>query len=642
MVRTRRAISRPDYSDSLRKKKKKGETSVDPMVVDDIPEQQSKVSSTPMYRQQAPKRGVSSLVDAAGTGAADVNLDEESQPLVAALIHAVPYGALVTLPMELTPFDSETVMPIAPPSHGSKASCKDGETGVETAVLDSFLEYQHGTDSPQREGPMPQGRSIDHDHNVFDEFSEPNAEVILSDRDLGIESQSSEEVPQPKPCPKGSTSAKSKAQLKGQRRSKRLKKQSAGGVNKGSKQQAKECQGHPKGKVTGTSKAGRTFLSPKHMRFWNSVCKRKFLPQRAIDIKSFGNVPSIFSMLENNNLLVSVSKIGDFVKQVVYEFYCNLDSSIGDESSPFFGKSFVRRKMYDFNPLIINDFLEYGNQDFDDRILDIDEVTTTLTGGTLSKWPGNKRLKTSCLTSKFAILERVASFNWMPVTRQSTVKRELAFLLYNVGTGVRFNLGQLIFNQVVRHADNKGGPKTDLPFPSLIYGILRSQGFTPDPSEPSENLLCPISIDNRLLSSPHVLDVEVLHSEPHVTDHNASASSTADPQDILVITEKHIMEELAAISDDLKKLQAKEHVLTVWLSQVRLAKSKKSVVSQTASEHAREDGSPAVQVFGSHSSSSEHSSASSASNSESTPSASASAATSGSLFSADSGAEDSD
>lgn len=168
--------------------------------------------------------------------------------------------------------------------------------------------------------------------------------------------------------------------------------------------------------------------------------------------------------------------------------------------------------MYDFNPMVINDFLEFGNKDFDDRCLDIDEVTNVITGGTVSKWPGNKKMKNRCLSSKYAILERVVGFNWMPVSRQSTVKRELACLLYKLGTGIGFNLCQVILNQIVRHAENKGGHKADIPFPNLIYGILRPQGFSPDPTEPFENLLGPITIDARLLSGPHFLDIDIQKS----------------------------------------------------------------------------------------------------------------------------------
>lgn len=114
-----------------------------------------------------------------------MGLDEKESTLEVAPIQAVHYGSLVTVPMEYVPFDSETVLPIALPSRSLKVPCHKDETT--TAVLDTVLEYQRDDVSTQGENTLPHGKSMSHDHNVFDKIPKPNAETSLSDRDLGIE-----------------------------------------------------------------------------------------------------------------------------------------------------------------------------------------------------------------------------------------------------------------------------------------------------------------------------------------------------------------------------------------------------------------------------------------------------------------------
>lgn len=102
------------------------------------------------------------------------------------------------------------------------------------------------------------------------------------------------------------------------------------------------------------------------------------------------------------------------------------------------------------------------------------------------------------------------------------------------------------------------------------------------------------------------------------------------------------MEELAARSDEVKKLQSKERMLTEWLAQVRAAKSKKAAELLATSEHAEDGVAPIDHTSGPHSSSSSSSSGSSGLSSKTTSSGSTSAAASDSLFSTGSGAEDFD
>lgn len=56
------------------------------------------------------------------------------------------------------------------------------------------------------------------------------------------------------------------------------------------------------------------------------------------------------------------------------------------------------------------------------------------------------------------------------------VTRNQVSIIHAIGTGLPFNFGKMVFDLILQFAD--GGCKgMKLPFPSLIYGILVSQGF---------------------------------------------------------------------------------------------------------------------------------------------------------------------
>ncbi|KAK8350180.1 hypothetical protein E1A91_A06G180600v1 [Gossypium mustelinum] len=52
------------------------------------------------------------------------------------------------------------------------------------------------------------------------------------------------------------------------------------------------------------------------------------------------------------------------------------------------------------------------------------------------------------------MLHEITIHNWWPTIYKSSVNKPLARLLYIVGQGVRFNLGDFIFKQVVKHAES--------------------------------------------------------------------------------------------------------------------------------------------------------------------------------------------
>lgn len=161
----------------------------------------------------------------------------------------------------------------------------------------------------------------------------------------------------------------------------------------------------------------------------------------------------------------------------MYEFYCNLLSGVGDVKSAKFGTVFIRDKIYEFSPTVINRFFGTPEGDDHNENLDLDTVTTALTGGLITAFPNHpKKLAAAKLSSFYSILHKIAIKNWTPSTNSTVVTSNQLSVLFAIGTGQPFNLGRIVFDTILQFADGacKG---SKLPFPSLIYGLLLAQGF---------------------------------------------------------------------------------------------------------------------------------------------------------------------
>lgn len=62
----------------------------------------------------------------------------------------------------------------------------------------------------------------------------------------------------------------------------------------------------------------------------------------------------------------------------------------------------------------------------------------------------------------------------MPRNHRTGALKSLVILLYKIGTGVPFDLGELIFRQISRHAESIS-INLSVGYPSLIFCILMSQ-----------------------------------------------------------------------------------------------------------------------------------------------------------------------
>ena len=108
-----------------------------------------------------------------------------------------------------------------------------------------------------------------------------------------------------------------------------------------------------------------------------------------------------------------------------------------------------------------------------DKMYNMDGVTSELLG-TKSTWPKNNSLRATEITLKYYGLHKIAMNNWSPTTQYTTLSKDMATLVFNIGSCVQVNLEKLIFSNI---ANFKSGRKKNqkLPFPSLFFGLLYGQ-----------------------------------------------------------------------------------------------------------------------------------------------------------------------
>nr|GLL31255.1 uncharacterized protein LOC109169177 [Ipomoea trifida] len=244
--------------------------------------------------------------------------------------------------------------------------------------------------------------------------------------------------------------------------------------------------------------------------FHRSLSVKSFICQKRIVISDFTAKTGLIGKLKSCQLFTSVVTIDQFVKPVVYEFYANLAPELVCHN-----RVYIRGRMFEFGPASINHYFWSADSD-DDFVEDMDQITAKLTGGAKTRWVAKDTITVVDLTASFALLHKIACTNWMRTKHHSYVKRSMAVLLYKIDQGVKFNLDELLFQQILA-ARNGANNRKELILPNLIYGILVSQGFQKHDTEDYEAQSLPIKVDPRLLHGTHVDDLGAPDDSHHQT-----------------------------------------------------------------------------------------------------------------------------
>ncbi|XP_031127700.1 uncharacterized protein LOC116029797 [Ipomoea triloba] len=219
----------------------------------------------------------------------------------------------------------------------------------------------------------------------------------------------------------------------------------------------------------------------------------------------------ISEILTHSQLLGTVTNIELYEESVIHEFYNNLGAGTSTPSDPMYGKIYLRGKFYDFTPSLINDYM--GTSTIENSTsINSEQVAQELTAGNVS-FEKNK-IKAASLTSKYAILQKIALVNWMPSLHENTVKWSLAELLYKIGKRIKINFGEIVHSQIMNLVGN-GTPKASLIFPNLIYTLLVQQALKQQkPTIPVKTL----SITIKLRKGTHQNDLTTTTPKEDPTD----------------------------------------------------------------------------------------------------------------------------
>ena len=187
---------------------------------------------------------------------------------------------------------------------------------------------------------------------------------------------------------------------------------------------------------------GIKFSDPKSKIIMTYVAKRKLISERLIKLKDYEKA-GIVQLFKDRELFDSVCIAKPYSQALVREFYANLKKRINDIQHPMHELVFVRGDKYDFCPVLISSILctkvvrSIRTKELD-LGLDMNMVTKELTGNLMLVWPELNVLASVLLTTKYVILHKITVANWMPRLHITTINKDLAILLYAIGTDVPF------------------------------------------------------------------------------------------------------------------------------------------------------------------------------------------------------------
>ncbi|KAL5165804.1 hypothetical protein HKD37_18G050873 [Glycine soja] len=268
-----------------------------------------------------------------------------------------------------------------------------------------------------------------------------------------------------------------------------------------------------------------SFHSIGNVEKWKYVYQRRLAVERELGRTAL-DCKEIMDLIKAAGLLKTVTKLGDCYEGLVREFIVNIPSDISNRKSDDYQRVFVRGKCVRFSPAVINKYLGRPT----DGVIDIDvsehQIAKEITAKRVQHWPKKGKLSAGKLSVKYAILHRIGAANWVPTNHTSTVATGLGKFLYAVGTKSKFNFGNYIFDQTVKHSESFA-VKLPIAFPTVLCGIMLSQH--PNMLNYTDSVMkreSPLSLHYKLFEGTHVPDI--------VSTSGKAAASGAVSKDALI------------------------------------------------------------------------------------------------------------
>lgn len=102
------------------------------------------------------------------------------------------------------------------------------------------------------------------------------------------------------------------------------------------------------------------FYSDASHSLWPLYENQEFIREKHIDLESYER-QNMVAMLKERNLLTTVTRAMSFCTRPVLELYSNLTAEVGQPDSIKYGRVFVRNRIYNFTPSIVNNYLHIGD-----------------------------------------------------------------------------------------------------------------------------------------------------------------------------------------------------------------------------------------------------------------------------------------
>ncbi|KAL5166167.1 hypothetical protein HKD37_18G051178 [Glycine soja] len=279
------------------------------------------------------------------------------------------------------------------------------------------------------------------------------------------------------------------------------------------------------GNVPGAPLDNISFHSIGNVEKWKYVYQRRLAVERELGRDAL-DCKETMDLIKAAGLLKTVTKLGDCYEGLVREFIVNIPSDITNRKSDEYQKVFVRGKCVRFSPAVINKYLGRPTDGVIDIAVSEHQIAKEITAKRVQHWPKKGKLSAGKLSVKYAILHRIGAANWVPTNHTSTVATGLGKFLYAVGTKSKFNFGNYIFDQTVKHSKSFA-VKLPIAFPTVLCGIMLSQH--PNILNNIDSVMkreSPLSLHYKLFEGTHVPDI--------VSTSGKAAASGAVSKDALI------------------------------------------------------------------------------------------------------------
>ncbi|KAH1265581.1 hypothetical protein GmHk_01G001259 [Glycine max] len=268
-----------------------------------------------------------------------------------------------------------------------------------------------------------------------------------------------------------------------------------------------------------------SFHSIGNVERWKFVYQRRLAVERELGRDAL-DCKETMDLIKAAGLMKTVTKLGDCYEGLVREFIVNIPSDITNRKSDDYQKVFVRGKCVRFSPAVINKYLGRPTDGVIDIAVSEHQIAKEITAKQVQHWPKKGKLSAGKLSVKYAILHRIGAANWVPTNHTSTVATGLGKFLYAVGTKSKFNFGNYIFDQTVKHSESFA-VKLPIAFPTVLCGIMLSQH--PNILNYTDSVMkreSPLSLHYKLFEGTHVPDI--------VSTSGKAAASGAVSKDALI------------------------------------------------------------------------------------------------------------